>query len=103
MKHGKVRQTDGHSPRFTQQVRDNIAICDMKLEEFVQGNCMLSGGSNLLVPEGVTADRMRARYVVRVYQADIVTSTINKAKTLDRIDSFVRISFAGLKVRACIL
>jgi hypothetical protein len=104
---GKLRATALALCAYALQLTDNIAIRDMKLEEFVQENCMLSGGSHLLVPEGVTSERQRARYVVRVYRADIVTSTINKvnpfSRSADRIRPFVQISFAGLKVRACIL
>lgn len=81
---------------------DNIAIRDMKLEEFVQENCMLSGSRNLLIPDGVTAERQRAGYTVRVYRADIVSPTTNNVsspcRSTDHINPFVQISFAGLKV-----
>ncbi|XP_069675359.1 otoferlin-like [Periplaneta americana] len=58
---------------------------------------------NLLVPEGVTSARQRARYVVRVYRADSIPATVIK-KTLifeakDHIDPYVRVSFAGLTGR----
>jgi hypothetical protein len=58
----------------------------------------------MLVPEGVTSERQRARYVVRVYQADIAWSAANKKNIFclskDHVNPYVKISFAGLKVRA---
>ncbi|KAJ4432234.1 hypothetical protein ANN_20850, partial [Periplaneta americana] len=61
---------------------------------------------NLLVPEGVTSARQRARYVVRVYRADSIPATVIK-KTLifeakDHIDPYVRVSFAGLTGRTSV-
>jgi hypothetical protein len=57
-----------------------------------------------MVPEGVTSERQRARYVVRVYKADIVFSSISRKNMFcfytDHVNPYVKISFAGLKVRA---
>jgi hypothetical protein len=47
----------------------------------------------MLVPEGVTSVRQRARYVVRVYRADHIPHNT------DLVDPYVQISFAGTKVR----
>jgi hypothetical protein len=56
----------------------------------------------MLVPEGVTSERQRARYVVRVYRAEVASSAIKRNKllcrSLDHVDPQVRIFFAGLEV-----
>ena len=64
--------------------------------------------SNLLLPDGVPAERQRAKYIVRVYRADglpRMNSTIMGTlkhfigPQKDLVDPFVQVSFAGLQVR----
>lgn len=45
----------------------------------------------MLVPEGMTTERQRARYAVCVYRAECT----------DHADAYVQVSFGGKKVRAC--
>ena len=63
---------------------------------------------NLLLPDGVPAERQRAKYIVRVYRADglpRMNSTIMGTlkhfigPQKDLVDPFVQVSFAGLQVR----
>ena len=63
---------------------------------------------NLLLPDGVPAERQRAKYIVRVYRADglprMNSSIMANLKhafgglTKDLVDPYVQVSFAGLTV-----
>jgi len=64
---------------------------------------------NLLLPDGVPAERQRAKFIVRVYRADglpkinsSIMANVKKAFTgdsKDLVDPYVQGSFAGLSVR----
>ena len=64
---------------------------------------------NLLLPDGVPAERQRAKYIVRIYRADglprMNSSIMANLKhafgglTKDLVDPYVQVSFAGLSVR----
>ena len=64
---------------------------------------------NLLLPDGVPAERQRAKYIVRIYRADglprMNSSIMANLKhafgglTKDLVDPYVQVSFAGLTVR----
>ena len=64
--------------------------------------------SNLLLPDGVPADRQRAHYIVKIYRAEGlpkmntgVMASVKKAFTgenRDLADPFVEVHFAGMKV-----
>ena len=64
--------------------------------------------SNLLLPDGVPAERQRAKYIVRIYRADglprMNSSIMANIKhvlggqTRDLVDPYVQVSFAGLTV-----
>ena len=66
------------------------------------------GDRNLLVPQGVTAERQRAKFMVRIYRADglpRMNSSIMAnlkhvfgAQQRDLVSPFVQVSFAGLQV-----
>ena len=75
--------------------------------------CQLIGFSihlcrNLLLPDGVPAERQRAKYIVRIYRADglprMNSSIMANLKhafgglTKDLVDPYVQVSFAGLTV-----
>ena len=63
---------------------------------------------NLLLPDGVPAERQRAKYIVRIYRADglprMNSSIMANLKhafgglTKDLVDPYVTVSFAGLMV-----
>ncbi|CAL4086030.1 unnamed protein product, partial [Meganyctiphanes norvegica] len=69
-------------------------------------------GENLLLPDGVPAERQRAKFIVRVYRADglprinsSIMANVKKAftgDTTDLIDPYVQISFAGLSGRTSV-
>lgn len=64
---------------------------------------------NLLLPDGVPAERQRAKYIIRVYRADglprmnsSIMANLKHAfggQTRDLVDPYVQVSFAGLTVR----
>ena len=64
--------------------------------------------SNLLLPDGVPADRQRANFTVKIFRAEGlpkmntgVMASVKKALTgegKDLVDPYVQISFAGHKV-----
>ena len=64
---------------------------------------------NLLLPDGVPAERQRAKYIVRIYRADglprMNSSIMANLKhafggpSKDLVDPYVQVSFAGLTVR----
>ena len=64
--------------------------------------------SNLLLPDGVPAERQRAKYIVRIYRADglpkMNSSIMANLKHAfgstprDLVDPYVQVSFAGLTV-----
>ena len=68
---------------------------------------------NLLIPSGVTAERQRAKFIVRIYRADglpRMNSSIMAnlkhafgAQKKDLVNPYVQVSFAGLSVSACII
>ena len=63
---------------------------------------------NLLLPDGVPAERQRAKYIVRIYRADglprMNSSIMANLKhafgsvARDLVDPYVQVSFAGLTV-----
>lgn len=63
---------------------------------------------NLLLPDGVPAERQRAKYIVRIYRADglprMNSSIMANLKhafgglNKDLVDPYVQVSFAGLTV-----
>lgn len=63
---------------------------------------------NLLLPEGVPAERQHARFIVKIYKADGlprmnagIVANVKKAFTgeaRDLVDPYVQVSFAGLTV-----
>ena len=63
---------------------------------------------NLLLPDGVPAERQRAKYIVRIYRSDglpkMNSSVIANLKNVfgaqprDLVDPYVQVSFAGLTV-----
>ena len=65
--------------------------------------------SNLLLPDGVPAERQRAKYIVRIYRADglprmnsSIMANLKQAFVSggkDLVDPYVQVSFAGLTVR----
>ena len=65
--------------------------------------------SNLLLPDGVPAERQRAKYIVRIYRADGLPKMNSSvmanlkhafgAQNRDLVDPYVQVSFAGLTVR----
>ena len=67
---------------------------------------------NLLIPSGVTAERQRAKFIVRIYRADglpRMNSSIMAnlkhafgAQQKDLVNPYVQVSFAGLAVSTCI-
>ena len=69
---------------------------------------MLLYCSNLLLPDGVPAERQRAKYIVRIYRADglpkMNSSIMANLKHAfgstprDLVDPYVQVSFAGLTV-----
>ena len=66
--------------------------------------------SNLLLPDGVPAERQRAKYIVRIYRADGLPKMNSSvmanlkhafgAQNRDLVDPYVQVSFAGLTVRS---
>ncbi|XP_046390175.1 otoferlin-like isoform X2 [Ischnura elegans] len=62
--------------------------------------------ANMLLPDGVPAERQRARFIVRIYRADglpkmnsSIVANVRKAFTgevKDLVDPYVQVSFAGL-------
>ena len=66
------------------------------------------GFSNLLLPDGVPAERHRAKYIVRIYRADglpkmnsSIMANLKHAlggQVRDLVDPYVQVSFAGLTV-----
>ena len=71
----------------------------------------MSSCSNLLLPDGVPADRSRARFCVKVYRAEGlpkmnagIVANVKRAFTgesKDLVDPYVEITFAGHQVRLC--
>ncbi|XP_076068132.1 otoferlin-like isoform X2 [Oratosquilla oratoria] len=66
---------------------------------------------NLLLPDGVPAERQRARFVFRIYRADglpknsSIMANVKKAFTgdsRDLVDPYVQVSFAGLSGRTSV-
>ena len=67
---------------------------------------------NLLLPDGVPAERQRAKYIVRIYRADglprMNSSIMANLKHAfggppkDLVDPYVQVSFAGLTVIAVV-
>ncbi|XP_042243483.1 otoferlin-like isoform X3 [Homarus americanus] len=67
---------------------------------------------NLLLPDGVPAERQRAKFIVRVYRADglpkinsSLMANVKKAFTgdsRDYVDPYVQVSFAGLSGRTSV-
>ncbi|XP_069175829.1 otoferlin isoform X3 [Procambarus clarkii] len=67
---------------------------------------------NLLLPDGVPAERQRAKFIVRVYRADglpkinsSIMANVKKAFTgdsRDLVDPYVQVSFAGLSGRTSV-
>ncbi|XP_047477393.1 LOW QUALITY PROTEIN: otoferlin-like [Penaeus chinensis] len=67
---------------------------------------------NLLLPDGVPAERQRAKFIVRIYRADglpkinsSIMANVKKAFTgdsKDLIDPYVQVSFAGLSGRTSV-
>lgn len=63
---------------------------------------------NLLLPDGVPAERQRAKYILRIYRADglprMNSSIMANLKQAfagmgkDLVDSYVQVSYAGLTV-----
>ena len=63
---------------------------------------------NLLLPDGVPAERQRAKYIVRIYRADglpkmnsSIMANLKNAfggQPRDLVDPYVQVSFAGLTV-----
>ena len=63
---------------------------------------------NLLLPDGVPAERQRAKYILRIYRADglprmnsSIVANLRHAfggLTKDLVDPYVQVSFAGLTV-----
>ena len=63
---------------------------------------------NLLLPDGVPAERQRAKYIVRIYRADglprmnsSIMANLKHAfggQAKDLVDPYVQVSFAGLTV-----
>ena len=63
---------------------------------------------NLLLPDGVPAERQRAKYIVRIYRADglpkmnsSIMANLKHAlggQVRDLVDPYVQVSFAGLTV-----
>ena len=64
---------------------------------------------NLLIPVGITAERQRAKFIVRIYRADglprMNSSIMANLKHVfgalqkDLVSPYVQVSFAGLSVR----
>lgn len=64
---------------------------------------------NILLPDGVPAERQRARFIFKIYKAEglpkMNTRVTEKLKSMlqgemrDLVDSFVEITFCGQKVR----
>ncbi|KAG0710969.1 Otoferlin [Chionoecetes opilio] len=67
---------------------------------------------NLLLPDGVPAERQRAKFIVRIYRADglpkinsSIMANVKKAFTgdsKDLVDPYVQVSFAGLTGRTSV-
>ncbi|XP_050710389.1 otoferlin-like isoform X3 [Eriocheir sinensis] len=67
---------------------------------------------NLLLPDGVPAERQRAKFIVRIYRADglpkinsSIMANVKKAFTgdsKDLVDPYVQVSFAGLSGRTSV-
>ncbi|XP_064096144.1 otoferlin-like isoform X4 [Macrobrachium nipponense] len=67
---------------------------------------------NLLLPDGVPAERQRAKFIVRIYRADglpkinsSIMANVKKAFTgdsRDLVDPYVQVSFAGLSGRTSV-
>ena len=65
-------------------------------------------GRNLLLPDGVPAERQKAKFIVKIYMAEGLPkmtsgmlATVKKAITgdsKDLVDPYVSVSFAGHKV-----
>lgn len=68
----------------------------------------LHGCSNLLLPDGIPADRQKARYVIKVYRAEGlptvntgIMANVKKAligESRDLVDPYVEVHFCGHKV-----
>lgn len=67
---------------------------------------------NLLLPEGVPADRQWARFYIKIYRAEglpkmntSIMANVKKAfigENKDLVDPYVQVLFAGQKVSFCI-
>lgn len=59
--------------------------------------------SNLLLPEGVTTERQRTKYVFKVYRGENIIKTKNAVANKANIEkdapsSYIEINFVGLRV-----
>lgn len=67
--------------------------------------------SNLLIPEGVPAERQWARYYLKIYRAEglprmntSIMANVKKAfigENKDLVDPYVQVQFAGQRVSDC--
>lgn len=67
---------------------------------------------NLLIPEGVPAERQWARYYLKIYRAEglprmntSIMANVKKAfigENKDLVDPYVQVLFAGQKVKDCL-
>lgn len=77
----------------------------MPLDDFL---CLLLVSRNLLLPEGIPAERQWARFYVKIYRAEglpkmntSIMANVKKAfigENRDLVDPYVQVQFAGQKV-----